>query len=147
MITDELDPLGIFTKIYINDGIILMDLYNLRKYKYFEKFINYIKEHGNVNYLNHHDQTLINYVCYNKMGILRPKYHMWPFLNEEEVTKFNRKLRIPYNESEFLEDYYNPFILHFPGHFKKQEKYKNGTFYKTYTEYSEKAKSIKNILK
>ena len=100
MITDELDKLGTFTKTYINDGIILMDLYNLRKYNYYQKFIDYIKKNKNVNYLNHHDQTCINYVCHKKIGILRLKYHMWPFLNEEEVKQFNNILRIPYNENE-----------------------------------------------
>ena len=91
-LVDELDKLGIMTKTYINNGILLIDLYSLRKYKYVDKFNDYIKLYRRkIKYLNHHDQTLLNYVCYDKIGILEPKFHMLPFVNEEDIVKYNSK--------------------------------------------------------
>ena len=144
MITDELDKLGIFTKIYINCGVILMDLYSLRKNNYTSKFNNYVKNHNNYNFLNHHDQTCINFVCYDRIGLFRPKYHMWPFLTEKEVMEFNKKLRYPYNEKVFLEDYYDPFIVHFPGEYKNEKKYLSNKYFKIFVEFRGKADNLKN---
>ncbi len=92
-----------------------MDLHSLRKYNYVDKFLEYIKLYNNYRYLKHHDQTLLNYVCHDKIGILKQKYHMWPFENEAEIKEINERFRIKYNITEFIRDYYNPFIVHFPG--------------------------------
>lgn len=145
-IVSELDNIGIFTKIYINCGIILMDLYNLRKYDYTNKFLDYIGKHNNVRYLNHHDQTCINYVCYDRIGKFRPKYHMWPFIDEAEVKSFNNKLRYPYDEKEILQDYNNPYIIHYPGHFKLKNEYENTKYMILIREYKEKANKLKESL-
>ena len=69
-LVDELDSLGIQTKTYINSGVLLMDLYNLRKYNYTEKFIEYNEHNNNIAYLVNHDQTLLNYICHDKIGLL-----------------------------------------------------------------------------
>ena len=121
-ITDELDSLGVYTRTYINAGVLLMDLYNLRKYDYDKKFMNYIKNNNKYNYLIHHAQTTINYVCYDKIGLLKPKYHMWPFSSENVLIKYNNNFRKKYLDNEFINDFYNPFIIHFPGCFKKDMK-------------------------
>ena len=143
MITDELDILGIKTKTYINCGVILMDLYSLRKFNYTDKFDEYVTKHNNARYLNHHDQTCINYVCHDKIGIFRPKYHMWPFLGTEEIINFNKKLRTHYDIQEFIEDYYDPFIVHFPGDYKIKPIYFNTTYYMKFLGYKRLAKLIK----
>ena len=135
ILVDELDYLGIHTDTYINCGILLIDLYSLRKYKYVEKFLEYIFYHNDYRYLNHHDQTLINYVCHDKIGILRPKFHMWPFKNKKEVISTNKVFRIPYNEDEFIKDYYDPFIIHYPGYGKKNIKDRGGIYYEKYFKY------------
>ena len=147
MITDELDKLGVYTNTYINCGIILIDLYNLRKYNYTDKFIDYISNHNNYRYLNHHDQTCINYVCYDKIGLLRPKFHMWPFIDKEEIIKFNKGLRTKYNEKEFLKDYDDPFIVHFPGHFKIKKEYFNTKYFNLYNSYKDKANTLRKTTK
>ena len=147
ILVDELDSLGIQTNTYINSGILLIDLYNLRKYNYVDKFMEYIKEHNDLDYLNHHDQTLINYVCYDKIGVLRPKYHMWPFRNKEDVLTKNKIFRTPYNEEDFINDFNDPFIVHFVGEDKVDIFFKWGKFYDKYYSYSkiaeEKMKNIK----
>ena len=136
ILADELDSLGIKTNTYINCGVLLIDLYNLRKYNYTDKFMEYIKYHNNYKYLNHHDQTLLNYVCHDKIGYFRPKYHMWPFRNKKEIINTNKAFRTPYNQAEFLADFYDPFIIHFPGEFKKNIKEKGGIYHEKYYKYS-----------
>ena len=147
LITSELDSLGIYTQTYINCGILLMDLYSLRKYNYVEKFNDYLKNHNNYKYLNHHDQTLINYVCSERIGVFRPKFHMWPFKDHEEIISFNNHLRKKYKEKDFLDDYDDPFIVHFPGHFKKKEYLNTCDFYFTYQKYTNETKEIINKIK
>ena len=137
-LSNELDSLGIFINNYINTGVLLMDLYNLRKYNYVKNFIDYLNNHNNYRYLNHHDQTLINYICHDKIGILKPRYHIWPFQNEEDINKTNNRFRIKYNISNFIRDYYNPYIVHFPGGFKKRI---------METEYHKKRKEYLQIVK
>jgi len=142
LITNELDNLGRYTRTYINCGILLMDLYSLRKYNYVEKFNDYLKHHNNLKFLNHHDQTLINYVCIERIGVLRPKFHMWPFKDYEEIINFNNHLRKKYNEKDFLNDYDDPFIVHFPGHFKKKQYLNSSNFYILYEKYITESKEI-----
>ena len=142
ILANELDSLGIYINNYINGGVLLMDLYNLRRYNYVDKFLEYIKLHNNYRYLNHHDQTLINYVCHDKIGILKPKYHMWTFDNEEEIKQFNNRFRIKYNITELIRDYYNPFIVHFPGRAKTMVK--KAKYLKKWEEYTELAINLTN---
>ena len=146
IIVDELDSLGVYTNTYINCGILLIDLYSLRKYNYVDKFLEYIKIHNNYRYLNHHDQTLINYVCHDKIGILRPKFHMWPFNDEKEVLSTNKKFRIRYDEKEFIKDYNDPVIIHYPGYNKNKIKFKS-IYNDEYYKYSRIAEERKNNIK
>ena len=106
--------------------------------------MDYVNNHNNFKYLNHHDQTCINYICRDKIGILRPKYHMWPFPDEEAVIDFNNKLRTKYNITELLQDFYDPFIVHFPGSKKQKKIEDNIVFCKEFNTYLEKSIEIKN---
>jgi len=134
LLYDELDSLGVYSNNYINGGVLLMDLHSLRKYNYTDKFLEYIKLHNNYRYLNHHDQTLLNYVCHDRIGIFKPKYHMWPFYSEEEIKQINSKFRIKYNITEFISDFYNPVIVHFPGVYKNRLKTISSIIKKNYSE-------------
>ena len=138
--SDNLDKLNIYILNYINTGVLLIDLYSLRKYGYVGKFMKYIQEHNNNKYLHRHDQTLINYICHDKIGILHPKFHMWPFKDENHLFKDHIKLRIPYKKEDLVFGYYNAYIIHFPGGLKYRESLKNSTYYyKRYSEYLTKA--------
>ena len=114
----------------------------MRKYKYVDKFMDYIHSHNNYRYLGGQHQTVINYICHDKIGLLMPRYHMWPFQSEGQVISVNNIFRRKYNVKEFIKDYYNPLIVHFPGSYKKR----NGTIYHNkYNEYKLKIKEIKSI--
>ena len=96
--------------------------------------MNYIKNNNNYRNLWHHAQTTINYICYDKIGLLRPKYHMWAFISKQHVIYINNRFRKKYNEEEFLSDFNTPFIVHFPGSFKKNMNIKT-KYHKKYNEY------------
>ena len=141
---DELDSLGIYTKTYINCGVLLLDLYSLRKYNYVDKFMEYINKYRyNYQYLNHHDQTLINILLIDNIGFLEPKYHMWPFKNNTEVINFNNKLRTKYNITKLIQDYYDPFIVHYPGRGKTNMSI-NTIYHKNYIKYLQLSNDIRN---
>ena len=143
----ELDNFNIYVKNYINSGVLLMDLYSLRKYGYVEKFINYTKVHNNKLYLNAHDQTVINYICHEKIGILKPIYHMWAFNDPKGFIEEHSKTRTSYNPIDVVKGYYDPFIVHFPGNMKYTESNKNENhYYRMYDKYLNESKEIINKL-
>ena len=144
-IVDELDSLGKYTKTYINCGILLIDLYSLRKYNYYNKFMDYLDKYNNTKgYLKNQDQTLINYVCQDKIGLLDPKYHMWPFRNEEEIRGFNNRLRTKYNIEDLIKDFKDPFIVHYAGGGKNMKQ--DTIYHRKYHQYLNDSKKIKNII-
>ena len=69
---------------------------------------------------------------------------MWPFTSEEQLLSINNVFRKKYNEKEFIKDYYNPFIVHFPGVFKNMSM--NTQYHIKYKEFASQIKEIK-ILK
>ena len=147
ILADELDSLGVIINNYINTGVLLIDLYNLRKYNYTYKFMEYIYYNNNHKYLIHHDQTLLNFICHDKIGILRPKYHMWPFRNKKDILNANKAFRIPYKRHELFKDLYDPFIIHFPGLYKVYIKERGGIFHEKYYKYSLIAEERKRNIK
>ena len=146
MFPNELDKFKIYIKNYINAGVLLMDLYSLRKYKYVDKFLNYIREHNEQKYLNSFDQTLLNYICHDKIGILNPEFHMWPIDNSLEYKKVHQNLRIPYHIIDIMNSVNNPFIVHFPGIFKYKDNKKDLLFYKDYYKYLKISENVAKYL-
>ena len=55
--------------------------------------MDYFETHNNKKDLPRHDQTLLNYIYHDKIGILPQKYHMWPYINENVLVKENKILR------------------------------------------------------
>lgn len=97
------------TKKYINCGIILLNLEKIRKdnktYDLLNMTINGTK-------LPKHDQTIINYSFYPKIGILPIKYGIWNFQNNFELKKFVKRLKIKINITEFRDALNDPSLLH-----------------------------------
>jgi lipopolysaccharide biosynthesis glycosyltransferase len=111
--TAELRLFGINTSKYMNAGILLMNLKSMRKLGIEEKIIDFVNNH----YLEHHDQTAINAVCYNNFGILSIKYATFCFDKFENVVRYNKRQdkRYRYSEAELKQAYYEPFLLHYVG--------------------------------
>ena len=112
-IPDAIDKFNIKNATVLCTGVLLLDLDALRKNNITEKFNNFIIK--NINKINQHDQTIINVVCQDKIGVLPPKYGMWNFADEKNAIGHNEKQRpyLKYNITEFIEAYYSPAILHY----------------------------------
>ena len=100
---------------YICAGILLINLDNLRKDDIINKMYDYmIKNNDNLYY---HDQTIINGVCSEKIGILPPYFGIFNMYNLKSLFKFanktykNKKYR--YTNEELRKAYFHPKILHF----------------------------------
>lgn len=111
--TAELRSFGIYTSKYMNAGILLMHLKSMRKFGMEEKITDFVNNH----YLEHHDQTAINAVCYNNFGILSIKYATFCFDKYENMVKYNNRQdkRYRYSEAELQQAYYEPILLHYVG--------------------------------
>ena len=107
------DPFCKNKDIYINAGVLLINLKELRKDDMVHKLISFLKNNNKELFI-FHDQTLINYVCNDKIGILPPKYGRINFLDlieKNESVYDNRKHK--YTRNELQESYLNPIIFHF----------------------------------
>ena len=97
------------TEKYINDGVMLLNLEKIRKdnktYDLLNMTINGTK-------LPKHDQTIINYSFYPKVGILPIKYGIWNFQNYFALMKFIKRLKQKINVTEFKNALDNPSLLH-----------------------------------
>ena len=100
---------------YICSGILLINLETIRKDDIVNKMYDYMIKNNKKLY--YHDQTIINGICSEKIGILPPYYGIFNLENLEtlfnitnEVYK-NKKYR--YSKEELAEAYKHPKILHF----------------------------------
>ena len=109
----ELRPLGIIKDKYMNSGIVLMNLKAQRKNNVEERIRNFIRSH----YLDHHDQTAINGVCYNNFDILSLKYAIFNFKSYTDLDNYNNEQdkRYRYSEAELKQGFYEPTLFHYAG--------------------------------
>ena len=97
------------TKKYINCGVMLLNLEKIRNDK---KTYDLLNMTINGTKLPKHDQTIINYSFYPKIGILPIKYGIWNFQNDFELLKFIKRLKRKINEKEFKNALKDPSLLH-----------------------------------
>lgn len=109
----ELTYFGINTKKYMNAGVLLMNLKSMRKFGIEEKLIDFVNNY----FLEHHDQTAINAICYNNFGILSIKYATFCFDRFENMVKYNNRQNklYRYTNEELQKAYNEPFLLHYVG--------------------------------
>ena len=109
----ELKSLKVFTKKYMNSGILVMNLKGMRENGIEQKIRNYIFSH----YLDHHDQTAINAVCYDNWQILSLKYAILDFGTFKDLVTWNNKQDklYRYNDLEMNLAFYSPTLLHYAG--------------------------------
>ena len=104
---------GVDTDHYICSGVMLVNLRDLRKDDMVKKFNDFIKE--NNSRLIQHDQTVINVVCADRIGILPPKFGMFNDFATKELCKRYSDMLIAKNKYTY-EDMINALsnlcILH-----------------------------------
>lgn len=99
----------------INSGILLMDLKKMRNIKFEKKIINII----NKNYKNQfHDQAIINLYFKKLIGIFPPQYHARPYIDYEEIVKYNKKSGNIYDNDQLYFAWKYPAIKHFVAYSK-----------------------------
>ena len=109
---NRMKEFGVKDDFYICDGVMLVNLQELRKDNVEDQFNKFIKENNDK--LLQHDQTVVNTVCHGKIGTLPPKFGIYNLGSEEGVKNYNNKLPSDnrYNEKEILEAFRNPTIIH-----------------------------------
>lgn len=100
---------------FINTGVLLLNLDELRKGKIFEKIINFLLTHK----YNFPINDSINYICYKKNGYFSPEFVQWGFCNEYFVDIYINNLTLKINKQEVLKSYKDPYIYHLIGNWKK----------------------------
>ena len=111
--TDELLEYGLYSDMYINSGILLMNLKSLR----INAIENELIELCNTEMLNHHDQTAINLVCSGHLEKLPIKFAIFKFESFSDLINYNneQKKKYRYSEEELKEAYHSPVNLHYAG--------------------------------
>ena len=139
---DLINELDIIADKYINAGILLMNLKEMRKNRIEQKIRNHIKS-INLSCHEHHEQTVINNVCFNNLDILSIIYAVFSYKSYGDLVKFNNNQNIKnrYSEDELKRAFYNPILLHYPGWIKPWY-YSNSNFHSEYWWYYAKQSSF-----
>jgi len=130
ILTNGVDYLGIKSDIYINSGVILLNLKKIRKNKKVLEIFN-LTTNSNIEF-EKHDQTIINYIFYPKIGRLPSKYGIFNFEDKSDLILYLNILRTKIPIEELEEALNNPRIVHLVlCHPKPWQK--NPTYYKSIT--------------
>ena len=140
---NELFEFHIYTDIYINSGILLINLKSLRENEIEKEFI----EFSEIHYLKHHDQTVINAVCSKNIEKIPIKYGIFNFESYNDLVKYNEEQikNYRYNENELKEAYYNPVMLHYAG-FNKPWNHRDPKYEEYWWYYAKKCDFYEQIL-
>ncbi len=106
-----LKEFGLSDDEYVCDGVMVVNLKKLRKDSMTSKFKNFIEQYNDK--LIQHDQTVINAVCYGKIGILPPKFGMFNFSKTgrkmyDYVDRLTSKRKYTYKD---MEDALNSLVV------------------------------------
>lgn len=101
---------------YINSGVLLCNLKELRNANITNKFIDFYQTFKNkVNYpLN----DGVNYVSNGKIGYFDPEYVVIAFCNEKESFNYYDKMNIKVDKIKVVKSYKDPYIYHYIIHRK-----------------------------
>ena len=148
-LSSGLDHLKVKSDIFINSGVLLLNLYQLRKDDIVNKFLDFM--YKNNNFLRNHDQTVLNYICFEKIGILPPKFGTFNMFKKNDIVRYNKHLRKKYNLDQFILEVKNPVIVHFTGDYPKPwedcENCVQTPFYKIWWDMTKRIDDFKKIQK
>ncbi len=99
--------------IYINAGVLLINIDKLRKVSVSELIDEFLKKYGKL--MNYSDQDVLNGIFNGKIGILNPKYDVMTLLYAYKYNeiKIIRRPTNYYTKKEINEAIKEPVIIHF----------------------------------
>lgn len=100
--------------VYINSGVLLIDIKKWRDERTQDEFVHFIETHGGR--VSHHDQGTINGVLNDRILILSPRFNvMTPMFTTryENLFKLYQISGEYYSKDEILEAKKHPIIVHF----------------------------------
>ena len=99
-------------KYYINSGVLLCNLQELRKDNMTLKFDEWLKIHHAT--MKQHDQTVINVVANEKNSIFPPKYCTYDYFKDiGNLNLYLKRTRIKLDPEEVKKSRKDPYILHY----------------------------------
>jgi lipopolysaccharide biosynthesis glycosyltransferase len=110
----DLSYLGKNVENYINTGVMLFNLEELRNGKVAEKIEKFLIKYNYKLLFPVNDS--VNVVCHEKNGYFPPEYVQWGFCNVHLVDKYIKDLQIKLNKNEVLQAYKDPYIYHLIGY-------------------------------
>lgn len=117
---NEIKHFGIEPDKYMNSGIMLINLKAMRNDSIEDNLRTFISSH----FLNHHEQTAINVVCYKNIQILPYKYGSFAYGSFEKFVIFNNEQNEKYrfNITDLYKAFNSPTLLHYAGYTKPWDK-------------------------
>ena len=107
---------------YVNAGILMMNLEEIRKDNLIPEFKESIKLK-----LRYQDQDVINKVCYGKIKIIPPKYNSLTMYNKSNSNTYESDeyafLRKCYTKDEWITAITDPTIIHYANNIKPWESF------------------------
>ena len=95
---------------YINAGVLVMNLKQMREENKIEEFLRYSEKQ-----LPCQDQDVLNICCYNRIHLLPLKYNIYNIAFNMSVEMLMER----YKREEIEEAFARPSIIHYPGEFAK----------------------------
>lgn len=126
--------------IYINSGVLLIDLQKWRKLNLQEQAVEVIRKFkGSV---PHHDQGVINAICYGKIKRVHPKYNFQCPMFEYTPKQLKVLNKNYYTENELKEAFEAPVFIHYTEGYSNRPWRKDSThpmksIYRRYQEMTE----------
>ena len=113
----DLSYLGLNVKNYINTGVMLFNLEELRLGGISKKIEEFLVKHNFKLLFPVNDS--INTVCHEKNGYFPPEYIQWGFCNVHLADKYIKDLQIKVDREEVIKAYKDPYIYHLIGYRSK----------------------------
>lgn len=101
---------------FINTGVLLCNLEELKKDNILDKITEYIR--NNINNLTYLVNDPTNIISHKKNGIFDPEFVVVGFCNEEDAFNYYSYYKIKINKTLVVKAYKNPYILHYINYIK-----------------------------
>jgi lipopolysaccharide biosynthesis glycosyltransferase len=97
-------------KNFINTGVVLCNLDELRKLNFTNKFAEFFNKYNKKIKFPVNDAT--NIITHEKNGYFEPEYVVIGFCNEKEIQKYYKRMSLKIDVTEVINAYNDPYVYH-----------------------------------